>query len=488
MMKSGLPSLIVTSGLLLAVQPCQAQIAADGTLPTLVQSPDLLNFEILNGDRQGNNLFHSFSQFSVPSGGSAHFQNAVDVRNIIGRVTGGIPSNIEGLIRANGDANLFLINPSGIVFGAGARLDIGGSFFATTGDRIQFADNTVFSALDTNPNPLLTISAPIGLQLGGVPGAIALQPGADLWTQPGRGISLVGGEIQMTDSDLEARGGRIELASFAGAGTVGLTAVGTSFRLGVPADLPRADIRLSNTATVDVRAVVGGEIAVYARDLNLSGESDLLAGVTGVGNLNTRAGDINVDATGTIRFNSGSYISNELAANSVGNYGDININTGSLIGTQEGVVSTTSRGRGQGGNIRIQAQDAIRFEGEDSGIFSELARDAVGQGGNITITTGTLSLLPGGVISSSVHRAEGNGGNINIQASGAVLLQRTDLEPYSGIISEVFIGRGNGGNIDINAASLSVINSELIAGLYDGSVGNAGNKSLCKNLYLLREV
>lgn len=54
----------------LMVMPVSAQVTRDSTLNTTVsQSGD--NFTIINGNRVGNNLFHSFSQFSVPSNGSA---------------------------------------------------------------------------------------------------------------------------------------------------------------------------------------------------------------------------------------------------------------------------------------------------------------------------------------------------------------------------------------------------------------------------------
>ena len=77
-------------------------------------------FQIDGGAIRDRNLFHSFAQFSLLQGETAFFNNAATITNIISRVTGGQPSNINGTIQANGSANLFFINPSGIIFGANA--------------------------------------------------------------------------------------------------------------------------------------------------------------------------------------------------------------------------------------------------------------------------------------------------------------------------------------------------------------------------------
>lgn len=90
-------------------------------------------------------------------------------------MTGGNISHIDGEISAKGNANLFLINPAGIIFGKNTSLSIGGSFVATTANTIKFADGTEFSATKLSQSPLLTMSVPIGLQLGQNSGKIALQ-------------------------------------------------------------------------------------------------------------------------------------------------------------------------------------------------------------------------------------------------------------------------------------------------------------------------
>ncbi len=141
-------SLVLCCSLCTAIET-KAQVRADGTTSTTVTSPDGDNFTIEDGNTPegGNNLFHSFQDFSVPTNGSAFFNNADAIKNIFSRVTGANPSNIDGLIRANGSANLFLINPAGIIFGRNARLDIGGSFVGSTADSILFPDGE-FSAND----------------------------------------------------------------------------------------------------------------------------------------------------------------------------------------------------------------------------------------------------------------------------------------------------------------------------------------------------
>ncbi|MEM7581024.1 MAG: filamentous hemagglutinin N-terminal domain-containing protein, partial [Cyanobacteria bacterium P01_A01_bin.80] len=145
--------------------PVTAQVNSDGTTNTTVNLNGN-NFNILNGIQKGNNLFHSFKEFSIPTGSSVNFNNSTDVVNIINRVTGGKISNIDGLIKANGNANLFLINPTGIVFGENASLDIGGSFLGTTAESILFEDGFEFSAVNPQTEPLLTVSVPFGLQMG----------------------------------------------------------------------------------------------------------------------------------------------------------------------------------------------------------------------------------------------------------------------------------------------------------------------------------
>ena len=98
------------------------------------------------GARRGANLFHSFREFNIDAGREAYFTNPAGVANILARVTGGNRSEILGTLGILGNANLFLINPNGILFGQNARLDVGGSFISITVDSLIFNDGFAFSA------------------------------------------------------------------------------------------------------------------------------------------------------------------------------------------------------------------------------------------------------------------------------------------------------------------------------------------------------
>jgi filamentous hemagglutinin family protein len=213
-------------GWCLVSSPLAAQVTPDGSLNTETKTENNV-IQITGGTPSGSNLFHSFQEFSVETGNTAYFNNTTEISNIIGRVTGSSVSNIDGLIRANGDANLILINPNGIALGSNARLDIGGSFLGSTANSVVFADGTVFNT-DLNTQPLLTISTPVGLQLGQNSAEIEVLGEADLNTgleiSPGNTFALVGNGITFDGGVITAESGIIDLVSV-GAGQVSISEI-----------------------------------------------------------------------------------------------------------------------------------------------------------------------------------------------------------------------------------------------------------------------
>lgn len=435
------------------VQPLAAQVIPDNTLPVPERSQVTgnPNFQIDGGATRSGNLFHSFEQFSIPTGGSAFFNNAADVQNILTRVTGGSISNIDGLIRANGKANLFLLNPNGIVFGAGARLNIGGSFVASSADRFEFDNGFSFSASNPQAPPLLTVNVPIGLQYGSNPGSVQVQGGI-LRVARGQTLALLGGTVSIKGGRLLAPDGRIELGGVAADGNLGLQANGSSLSLGFSDAVGRADIFIDQQAELNVRNNDRGSIAINARNIKISGNSRVRAGIAlGLGSPQSQAGDIELNATGAVQMTGGSIIAN---------------NTG---------------GRGNAGAVRINAQDFVSLD-EASEVQSGVGpAGAVGNTGGIIINTGSLYLTNGAALNSINGGGQGNPGNIIINARDTVVLNapedpKAPIGSVSFIRSSVTNGEGNGGDINITTGSLSLRNgATLFSGLFSGGKGNAGS-------------
>jgi filamentous hemagglutinin family protein len=458
-----------------------AQITPDGTLPnnSSVRTQD--NIRIIEGGTQaGSNLFHSFQEFSVPTGGTAFFNNALDIQNIISRVTGKSISNIDGLIRANGTANLFLLNPNGIIFGRNASLNIGGSFVASTASSLKFSDGTEFSTKSPQTTPLLTVSVPIGLQYGETAGSIrnlsqatnSDSVGVGLQVEPSETLALVGGYVELDGGILRAPGGRVELGGLAQLGTVALDFTGNNLSLNFPQNVQRADVSLINSADVNVRADGGGSIAINAQNLNMSGGSRLRAGINSdLSSIGSQAGNVEINATGIVNIND-SFIFNALLPRSVGKGGDINITTGSLSLTNEASLDAGTRGQGDAGSVKIDARDIVTFDGGN--IFSNVVIGAVGTAGNINITTGSLSLSNNAQLVAGT-RGQGNAGNVTINARDTVSLDSAVGQNSTAVFSTV--GReavGKGGNINITTGSLSLTNGSNLAASTFGQ-GDAGN-------------
>ncbi|MFN6461550.1 MAG: S-layer family protein [Nostoc sp. DedVER02] len=477
-----------------------AQVTPDSTLNTTVsQSGD--NFTITNGNRVGNNLFHSFSQFSVPSNGSAFFNNAADVQNIFSRVTGGSASNIDGLIKANGSANLFLLNPSGIIFGANAQLNIGGSFVGTTAEGIKFSDGVEFSAINPQANPLLSINVPIGLQMGSSPAPIAVQgTGHSLTTnsglalaplnripsptklqvKPGNTIALVGGNLHLNGATLSAEQGQVELGSVSGVGFVRLISDPRGYTLGYGDIQNFGNIQLAKRSLLDVSGLNAGSVQIQGEQIEFTDGSLVLS--QNLGSL--PGGEIHLQATKAINLvgttpNAAirSGVRNEALGRGAG--GNISVITPSLTLKLGAGLNNSTMGMAPGGNIQIEAM-AIDLSGSspiNPTVITSINSTTLGSGnaGDVFVNGNNLLVSNGASLSSSTF-GNGSSGKVTIRNTNTTIIGESLPELYSNI-SIITFATGNAKTLTLNTANLQILDGGAVAATAF-FVGNGGNLSI----------
>ena len=517
--------------------PTLAQVTSDGTVNTQVNQNGNVA-EITGGETRGGNLFHSFQDFSVQTGNEAFFNNADSISNIFSRVTGGNISNIDGAIRANGSASLFLINPTGIIFGESARLDIGGSFYASTASSILFEDGE-FSVVNNLDQPILTVNAPIGLRFRDNPGDIVNRSVADvigLSVLEGQNISLIGGNVNIENGGIVfAPGGKIELGGLREAGTI---EIAEDNSLNFPNEITRGNVSLTNSSLVGVFSDGGGSININAANLELASGSSLAGGINLIGLPDAQAGDITIDAVENITLDN-SFIFNQVQPGFIGNAGNIIINTTSFSAINGSTIDASTVGLGDAGAIDITAEslslsdrtlvnnsifgigdakditlnvsDEISLN-SDSSISSIVFQGGIGDAGDIIIQTRGLTLNDGSQIGTAVLRAgfnslggTGNGGNIIVNAtdfvdiSGIGLNQldipdlsgdpenQTGLIPTadfsSGLIANTELGaNGNAGNITVTTDSFRVVDGGIVNST-TSNPGRGGNIAINANQF-----
>jgi filamentous hemagglutinin family protein len=475
-------------GVLSFSAPALSQIASDGTLSTPTFVPPSANgkdFLINNGTRSGNNLFHSFSQFSIPTTGSAVFNNATDIQNIFSRVTGSQLSNIDGILKTQGGANLFLMNPNGIIFGPNAKLELGGSFVGTTASSIKFSDAIEFNTVNTTP-ALLSINVPIGLQIGSNPGDINVNgPGHRLVTTGAftpidrsnnptglsvgldRSLVLIGGKVSLVGGIISTQGGGyLEIGSVQ-EGQVKLSPLGLGWR-GDYSNVQRFnDIHLAQQSLIDATGL-NGSIQLVGKDISLTEASAVMNQSFGP----VRSEGINIQAIGTLNL-TGSTLDGRLGSLiyidnfGTGVSGDINVTSAQMNLSQGGAITNRTFSPSDGGKITINTIGSMVVDGvapanpvASSSISTTTYNSK--NAGDITIVTGNLSILNSGSV-SSLTVGSGQAGIVSVNAKGTIEVAGINGITFtpSTLVSTSF-GTGNARDILINTAKLVVQEGGII--------------------------
>lgn len=351
-----------------------AQLIPDNSLGSESSSvnPSIDKDLIEGGAIRDNNLFHSFKEFNVNPNQKVYFSNPDNITNILTRVTGSNISRILGTLGVNGAANLFLINPKGIIFGENAKLDIGGSFLASTGERIIF-DNYNFNTVNPETSPLLKINLTLGLQLGRNPSEVEVRgKGHNLTTvppfslqlerndrntglrvNPGNTFALIGGDVSFRDGVITAETGRIELGAV-NLGFVGIDNNIQGWEFDYSSINNFGNIELIKKSLADVSGVGSGFIKVRSQNLLMSDGSILWTQNLGdavSGNININVSDsLQVDGT-----TADAVIPTGIFAEALGGQGgNVTVNGKTVAVSSGGSIATYTYNKYPGGNIKIK--------------------------------------------------------------------------------------------------------------------------------------
>jgi filamentous hemagglutinin family protein len=483
---------------LLTLDSAKAQVVPDSSLPinsSVSQQGSITQID--GGTQQGGNLFHSFSQFSVSKGNTAYFNNSLNINNVFSRVTGGSISNIDGLIKTNGKANLFLINPAGIIFGENASLDVNGSFFATTAETVLFEDGISFSANLNQTSPLLTISVPIGLSFNQNPGSITVageghqlsredplfsqfmgagQSSTGLAVGSGQTLGLIGGEVLLDGAVITAPSGKVEITSVA-SGTVGLDLSSSQAVFSYPNVTSYSDVTLRNQSLLDASGI-GGNIDIHGANIYVNSGSAILIQNQGYGD----SGDIFLSATKDILVDGSSsnpliptYVINETISN--GDAGDININANNLQILNGGQVDTRTYTSANSGSINLFISNDLSIQGyyPSNPLVVSSVREAtlgIGDSGDFNVQAHSITIQNGGFIGSLAF-SSGRSGDISINANSLLVDGISPFGNQSTITTSTF-SSGSSGTLNLNVANISIFNGGVISTATSGS-GDAGS-------------
>ncbi|NEO43708.1 MAG: filamentous hemagglutinin N-terminal domain-containing protein [Moorea sp. SIO4A3] len=560
---------------------------------------------IEGGVQRGVNLFHSFDQFNVSEGLRVYLANPAGIENILSRVTGINPSDIQGTLGVDGAANLFLLNPNGIIFGSNASLDVQGSFVGSTASAYAWGEDGYFSATEPETSRLLTINPgalffnQVGLVSGTIINTGTLAVGKDL-TLSGLNLNLqgqlsAGGNLTLSametlkirdsialpfvaaageklllegnqrvdilalthpDSGLFSQGDMVLRsanpiegdAHYWSGGNFSIEEIdGTLGDLSSPNDpiiRSAGDVSFKNYDGASLHIFAGGSVTVdnvkitgsdpanniqetvtlsNGTTISIDGSSrptlDIRAGTTAIGNpsaitgnpmaeqlvlseppttANIKIGEVMIEPPNGQVFLTNQYESNSAVtgsieittintsntSNTVENAGDVIIDSGKdimLIGTNtkdEGVIFADTSGPGQGGQIKLVANQEILLSDR---FFVTSDTSGSGKGGEIMIEAESVTLRDGAVVAARTLK-EGDAGDVTINASESVQVIGIGVsgeDSFPSLISTRVTSNstGDGGDLKINTQQLLVEDGAQVSASTFGK-GDAGNVTI----------
>ena len=424
----------------IAVKQAQAQliVPANGT----IAAPEGNTIEIRGGQlsSDGRNLFHSFEQFGLKSDQIANFISRPEIQNILSRVVGGNPSVINGLIQiTGGNSNLFLMNPAGIIFGAGASLNVPASFTATTATGIGFSSGW-FNAVGSNNYTALVGTPDVFAFSTSQPGAIV--NAGQLAVGQGQNLTLLGGTVAST-GQLIAPGGNITVAAIPGG--VRISQTGHLLNLDIQtSDSPKSSLSLPQLLTG------GGGSQATGLVVNANGEVAL----TGSG-IKVEPGDVVArqmnSGTATLWANHNL----NLVESQLHTTRDMNLLARDTVRVRDSVANPFLAQAG--GHLKIQGNQGIDIL-------------ALNHPGTPFKSGGNFSLVSDGIISGDAHYA--SGGNFSIRSvSGGASKFISLYDPVITSDGDVTLDSYTGASLKIVAGGKINVTGDIVINAIDPALG-----------------
>jgi len=481
---------------LLASTPAHAAVTTDGRTGPVQSLSGQMTIPQDLGTSVGPNLFHSFATFSIDAGESLSFTAIDPFDNVISRVTGGAASTIDGPLSSSisnsggGGANLWLINPAGIVFGPGASLFVAGSFHASTADVLNLGNCATdpgtcgqFRATDPDSSSLAVAPPESFGFLGPAPAAIEANQ-AFIQVNLGYSLSLTGGDISVTGGYWYAPGGSIRITSVAGPGSVPVndlapattvTDFGNLSLSGVIVDTngftpqgpfpgtPAGRIFIrGGTVVADASKITsnhngpaagGGIILLGADAITVTNSTEIDVFNSGTGNPGTillQGGDVSIGGASTVNSR---VTSTRPGAPVIVSGADIRLDTG-------GTISALGF-QGSTGDITLTATGDFSIDGSGpvpAAITSAVLLGTLGDAGTIVVEAGeTVSLVSGAQLSSETAGA-GHAGSVDVTAAEIIVDGTLTPDRFTAITSKTTAGAtGNAGAVMLTSDAIRIV-------------------------------